>query len=350
MVWVLTVVLVLSLVGFGGLLFLKSRLQGMQFTNEDLLQILEDAKNSLTGDSDQLLDPDDESEGKDLKEIPDDELEDQDFQSVEKAKRVSSIRNYVLFGVDSRKENQFSGLSDVMMIVTIDTKHNSIKLTSLMRDILVPIDGYGKNKLNTVFRFKGPEEAVSTIENITGVQIDGYGIVNFYTVAKIIDILGGVDVKDLSSAEKDDLNKSLREMNKYVSKTSESVSDTGSVHLNGLQAVAYMRIRHVGRGDYQRTDRQRAVVSSLFKGLRDMNLATMLSLVNEITPLVKTDLSSMQILSLAKDVYSLRKSDVKQLRIPLDDAHYLGSYNKMSVIKMDVEANAEAVKQFIYED
>jgi len=230
----------------------------------------------------------------------------------------------------------------------VDTKNKAIKLTSFMRDILIPIEGLGKNRLNIVYQYKGPDVTVKTIEDIAGVKIDGYGIVNFYTVAKIIDILGGVDVAELSREEKDSMNTSIKEMNQYTEDKSELVKDTGSVHLNGLQATAYMRIRHVGRGDYQRTERQRTVISTLFKGLKNMNLAQMLTLVDKITPLVKTNLNSVQILALANDVYSLRSCDVQQLRIPLDEAHYMGMYNDMSVLIIDSEANAAAVKEFIY--
>lgn len=355
LVWVLVGVLVLSLLGVGGLYYVKTRLQAMQFTESDLNQLLNDAQEVISQDLQDAVNLPDEPEDEepsdkteDVKKVTDEDLKQGEQTKVETAEAVPTIKNYLLLGVDTREEKDVSGRCDVMILVTVDTKNKAIKLTSFMRDILIPIEGLGKNRLNIVYQYKGPDVTVKTIEDIAGVKIDGYGIVNFYTVAKIIDILDGVDVENLSNEEKNDLNNSVKEMNQYVENKSELLKDTGSVHLNGLQATAYMRIRHVGRGDYQRTERQRTVISTLFKGLKNMNLAQMLTLVDKITPLVKTNLNSVQILALANDVYSLRSCDVQQLRIPLDEAHYMGMYNDMSVLIIDSEANAAAVKEFIY--
>ncbi len=339
--WILLGVLaVLIVLGAVGASYVHSRLEQMKFTQEDLDTLLNEEieiEDETTPDPAMTEDPKLAEPTATPKPEPTAEPE-----------PVPAIRNYMLFGVDSREVDSFAGLSDVMIMVTVDTQNKSIKLTSFMRDILVSVEGYGKNKLNIVFKYKGPEEAVKTIEEISGVQIDGYGIVNFYTVAKIIDILGGVDIENLTAEERDDMNFRMKEINKIIETPCEAVTETGSVHLDGMQAVTYMRIRAVGRGDYTRTERQRTVIATLFKGLKDMNLVTMMRLVNEITPLVKTDLSTTEILSLAKDVYWLRSSDVEQLRIPLEEAHYMTMYNNVSVIVIDEEANKKAVREFIY--
>jgi len=338
---VLLVVFVMTVLSVGGLaVYVYSLLGNMQFTPDDLRVLLEDAlKDTATPEPDDVTG---------LEELSENELSQNPQSTVEVAKQVKSIKNYLLFGVDSRETDGFTGLSDVMIIVTVDTKNNAVKLTSIMRDTLVAIEGHGNNKLNTAFRFLGPDGAVDVIESLTGIPIDGYGIMNFYTVGKVIDIVGGVDIEDLSSAEKESLNSSIQEQNKYTDEQAEYVKATGAVHLTGPQAVAYMRIRHVGHDDFERTQRQRTVISTLFTGLKQMNLATMLSLVTQVTPYVKTDLSESEIIALAKSVYDLRRCEVQQLRLPIEDSYKLIMYNNMSCIRVDVEANAQAVKEFIY--
>ncbi len=344
-IWVAAGLLVLSALGIGGLQYVRNRLNQMQFTDKDLEDILNEEVD-LTEDEDEKENLPSDTE-KDPAETPA-PIDLGNDEEIEVAERVPAIKNYLLLGVDSRKAESFAGLSDVMILVTIDTQNKAIKLTSYMRDILVQIEGWEDNRLNVVCKIKGPEETVKTIENMSGIKIDGYGIVNFYTVAKIVDILGGVDVENLSAEEIKDMNHTIDNMNKFTEEKGEHVKEPGAAHLTGMQAVAYMRVRHVGRGDYERTERQRTVMSTLFSGLKKMNFVTMMKVVNDVTPLVKTNLSASQILELAGDVYSLRHCDVQQMRIPIDDAHYMTMYNDFSVIIIDKEANAKALHEFIY--
>jgi len=109
-----------------------------------------------------------------------------------------------------------------------------------------------------------------------------------------------------------------------------------------------MRIRKVGGGDTQRTERQRTVISTLFQGIKNMDLTDMLALVNQIVPYVKTNLSKTEIVALAKDVFTLRGCDIEQMRMPVEGAYYYAMHNNMSIIKIDTEKNSEAVKKFVY--
>ena len=105
------------------------------------------------------------------------------------------ITSIALFGIDARNDS-FRGLSDSIMIVTVDAVHNDIKLVSILRDSLVRIDGYGYQKINAAYSFGGPELAIKTLNQTFNLNIRNYATVDFVSMADIIDMVGGIeDVK-----------------------------------------------------------------------------------------------------------------------------------------------------------
>ena len=227
--------------------------------------------------------------------------------------------NIMLFGLDTRDPKRFNGArSDVMMLLSVDTKKKTIKLTSFMRDILIDKGSKGKNRLNTAI-LDGPDYALEALKSNFGVQTDKYAIINFWALSDVIDALGGVDI-NIKSAEISNMNKSIKEINSLASggKAAALVKSAGEQHLNGRQAVAYMRIRKVGNGDFERTQRQRTVLNRLIAQMSDLSLDEAIKLANVLPKYVRTNMSQADILAMATKLYGVRGADVQELRIPLD--------------------------------
>ena len=237
----------------------------------------------------------------------------------------SDIVNIALFGVDQRN-NQEQVRSDSIMILSVDKKHNKIKIISLMRDTYVEIEGYGKTKLTHAYYYGGPQLAVKTINQNFGTNITEFATVNFQQMAAIIDAVGGVEI-DISEAERK--------------------------NANGTQAVAYARIRYVGNADFDRTERQRKVMRQLFDKALDMNPLQYPEFARKLLPGVKTSLDFNDIMGLSG---ILLRGDItmEEMRIPRNE-HLIGSGSITDAgggacLNVDLEAAAETIRAFIYDD
>ena len=261
----------------------------------------------------------------------------------------TDIVNIALFGVDTRTQGEKTR-SDSMMILTIDKKHNKIKLTSLMRDTYVAIEGHSNTKLTHAYYYGGPQLAVKTINQNFGMNITEYATVNFQGMAEIIDAVGGVEI-DITEAERQNANKSIKEQAAYGMEP-DYIEKAGLQTLTGTQAVAYARIRYVGNADFERTDRQRRVMEQLFNKALDMNPLQYPEFARKLLPYVETSLDIGEILDLS--TIMLRDVSMEQLRIPMDE-HLIGSGSIRdssggSCLNVDLEAATKTIQEFIYDD
>src|SRR5574344_1439724 len=166
---------------------------------------------------------------------------------------IETYRNIALFGIDSRgSEFDDSTHSDSIIIVSINNKTGDVKMASIYRDTMLKItDGSGNvsyTKANAGFFKGGPECAVSMLNSNLDLNITDYAVVNFTGLTKIIDALGGIDV-DLSNEEQVYVNGYLTETREITGLQAPDVPHAGEVHLSGLQATAYCRIRYVSFTD-----------------------------------------------------------------------------------------------------
>ena len=105
------------------------------------------------------------------------------------------ITNILLLGEENMDSYGANGRTDLMIIATIDTKNDVIKLTSLMRDMLVSLPGYDDNRLNAAYAKGGIDLLYATIERNFNITVDGYMLVGFDDFESVVDILGGVDIE-----------------------------------------------------------------------------------------------------------------------------------------------------------
>lgn len=172
---------------------------------------------------------------------------------------LDGVFSLLIIGVDTDLPD-VSGRSDTMILAVLNTREGSIKLISFMRDLYVRIPGRGHSRLNASYAFGGPELLVSTIKENFPVRIDGYIAVGFGLMARLTDALGGIDLY-VSEEELPKLNGILAYYN-YQKGLPQEVGlllSAGEVHLDGLQTMAYARIRKLDN-DYIRVQRQQKVL------------------------------------------------------------------------------------------
>ncbi|MBQ9167819.1 MAG: LCP family protein [Oscillospiraceae bacterium] len=249
------------------------------------------------------------------------------------------IVNILLIGQD-RREGESRARSDSMILCTFNIEKKTLTMTSFMRDMYVPIPGYLDNRINAAYQLGGSELLDETLYQNFGVEIDGNVEVDFSQFQEIIDLLGGVDI-ELTGEEAAYLNRngnwdvdSSSAGNWYLTK--------GMNHLTGEQALAYSRIRYIGNGDYGRTSRQRTVLNALIQAYKNTSLTKMLLLLDDVLPLVTTDMTDKEIIGYATDLFPLlASSTITSQRIPADGAYYDASIRGMSVLVPDLAENRQ---------
>ena len=272
------------------------------------------------------------------------------------------IVNILVIGNDYREERGYgaSGLTDTMIIATMDMKHGTLKTASLMRDLVVEIPGHGKNKLNSANSFGGIELLYKTIATNFNIELDGYVEVGFAAFTKIIDKVGGIEL-ELTESEA-----SYLKSTNYIRNTKSRNVKVGKQTLNGAQALGYRRIRKGGvttinglRDDYGRTWRQRTTINAVFNKIKKLPMTDWLDIANVVLKKVTTDLTNEQITEYLKDAVSLGTTTINQMQIPGQGyfrSGYNGEYSCGSCIVMtsggtawDTSANAEALNQFVFD-
>lgn len=257
--------------------------------------------------------------------------------------QYNDIKNIALFGVDSTEN---SGRSDSIMILTINNKDNKLKITSLMRDSYVSIDGHGKDKLNHAYAFGGPELAVRTINENFDLNISDFITVNFSSLPKVIDAVGGVEI-DVDGEELKFINDYINDLN-FKNKTNyATINKTELQHLNGTQAMAYCRIRYTSGGDYKRSDRHREVLENLIKKSTSISALKYPELLSELLPMLKTSLSSGEIMNYGLQSVKLVNS-LEQDRYPKDENSEEAMINNVYYLKFDERATIEALHNWIF--
>lgn len=253
--------------------------------------------------------------------------------NTETKEEFKEIRNIALLGIDSI-DDDLVGRSDSIMILTLDNIHNKIKLTSIMRDSYVNIDGYGMDKINHAYAYGGAELALKTLNENFDLNISEVMVVNFTSLVNIIDKIGGVNI-DITEEE--------------IPHISE-ITSPGEQLLNGSQALAYSRIRYATGGDYKRTERQRTVINAIFNKLKDTPLTKYPELVNEFLPYVKTNISSNDLLSLGKEFSGLAMKGLEQDRFPRDEQGVGQMINGVYYLTFDLEEVKNSIRDYIFND
>lgn len=258
------------------------------------------------------------------------------------------VFNILLIGCDAREEGG-RGRSDSIILISINKESEQLIATSIMRDIYVEIPGHGNNRINAAYAYGGADLLVETVEKNFKIQIDRYASVDFFVFMDIVDQMGGVDL-EISDEEFLVANAYINELNELLDEPygTDWLPGGGPHHLNGKQALGYSRIRYVGDADFERTQRQRAVLEQIFNKVKDYNIIQLNALLNIVLPEVTTDLTEGEAITLALEMNAYKKYDLKQYRLPYDDTWRNMRIKGMSVLGIDFETNIRNLKRDLY--
>jgi len=260
------------------------------------------------------------------------------------AQKDPDIENILVFGVDARGSSNVVCRADSLIVLTIDRKHNCIKLISIMRDSQVDIAGRSQpDRINAAYAYGGVGLLINTINETFDLDIQRFAMFDFWSASSLIDSLGGVDVS-VTSKEIPYLNSSLEEMNYLTGRTEEMVSKAGKQHLSGMQAIAWARIRQLD-SDYRRTSRQRTVITALINKYSTASLSSLVALTNGGLSAFETNMNHTDMLRLAFN--SLPASaEIFEYRVPEDGLYKVNPDPWMMVINLDKQV--PALHEFIY--
>jgi len=259
------------------------------------------------------------------------------------------VESILVIGTDGRTVDD-RGRSDSMILVSLNKKTNEIIMTSFLRDSYVNISGRGMDKLNAAYSYGGAELLMDTIENNFNVKIDNYILINFTSFASIIDAAGGVDIT-LSDEEAEAVNVILvSEVNGLMGDepTADFLAGGGNVHLNGKQALCYSRIRNVGNNDFERTERQRTLMTKLIKKAASSGLSFINKAADEALPNITTNMTRAKLYQLSLRLPFVLTYKTKQLQIPAEGTYWGENVYAGAVLSMDYDANIDIIEDTVF--
>ena len=279
------------------------------------------------------------------------------------------VKTYLLFGIE---EIDGAANTDAILLLSVNTKDNTIKLTSLLRDTYVEIPGYYGNKINSVYahgmksgetteerKRNGANLLMNVIEETYDIEITGYLSINFKNFENIVNYLGGIDLQ-LGRTEAS----YLRTTN-YISNPAYRTVVEGWNHMNGNQVLGYCRVRKVVtlggyNNDYGRTVRHRRVISAIIEQYKSLSYVDMYKVACDCLAYVSTDLTEDQFAEMIENVVENKTYTIEQMRLPLDNmfkdsgkkGKNNGKYNVTYAILLDgyEEANIKKFHEFVFLD
>lgn len=221
-------------------------------------------------------------------------------------KNLSDYKMIALFGLDTEPDQYDLGdsRSDTIMCIILNNKTNEVKIVSVYRDTYVEVDeenGTKLDKINHAYWKGGAQNALKSLNKALDLNVEDYVSANFKVVMDVVDYVGGVDV-NIKSDEIENLNKFINETYIFVKGSSAErpkspdITHSGTQKLDGLQAMAYSRIRYTTGKDYRRTERQRTIINAVLKKVKGMNLTELNGLANKILPEIESSLSATELL------------------------------------------------------
>ena len=250
-----------------------------------------------------------------------------------------------VFGVDSRDGNLDAGaLSDVIMVASVDKRSGDVKLCSVYRDTYSRIDRDNNyHKINEAYFKGGHTQAIQALEDNLDLKIDDYITFNWSAVAKAITALGGVDL-EISDAEFYYINAFITETVNSTGLGSVQLEHAGMNHLDGVQAVAYGRLRLMDT-DFNRTARQRKVLSLAMDKAKTASAKTLVNVASYVFPEVSTSMGLSDVTTLARNVRKYNLAETSGFPF----ARTTKKIRKMDcVIPATLSSNVAELHQFLY--
>ena len=254
-----------------------------------------------------------------------------------------SVVNILLIGQDAR-DGESGQRSDSMILLSVNTKKNTVAMTSIMRDTYVEIPGYGGDRINAAYAYGGIDLLDQTIEENFDVTIDGNAMVDFDGFLEAMTAVGSMKMT-LTAEEAEYMNENPGFGSN--NDASDEVWDLkeGENTLTPSQLLAYSRIRYVGNSDWDRTERQRRVISGAVSKVKHGHLLSGYEMAYKAAPSITTDVKTLGMLRIAFGI--ITGGDMKSHIIPVEDTYYGDNISGMDVLVPDIEKNREYLQKYI---
>jgi cell envelope-related function transcriptional attenuator common domain len=322
---IITIIVLILIVGITAFALVKSKLGKINQASESEFEVIPPESEYFETEAAEDI----------LKDLPQLKPEEVEWDAQKDIMYDKDITNILLIGQD-RREGEGRARADSIILATINKKTKSIQLTSIMRDLYVQIPGYSDNRINAAYAFGGMELLEETVELNFGIEIDGNIEIDFNGFIASIDTIGGIEM-ELNQEEALHLN---------AENGWNLIS--GVNHLTGEQALAFSRIRYVGNSDYERTDRQRRVVMTVFDKMQNAGISALVGLVDEIFPLLTTDLTHGDMIAYTTSILVNRITGIESYRIPVDGGFQAALISGMQVLVPDLAVTYEYLQEIIY--
>lgn len=277
-------------------------------------------------------------------------------ESVTENQVMKGYTTIALVGIDSRDDKLKSDWnSDTMIIASINTDTKKVKLVSVYRDTYLCLgededenNSYGL--ANSAYCTGGAKKMINMLNKNLDMNISDFVTVNFQAVAETVELLGGIDV-EMKKEEVIHLNNYCVETSEVTGMDYTPLEEIEGVqHLNGVQAVAYARIRKTSGNDFRRAARQREVIYKIVEKAKNSSIATLNTVLDKIFPMIYTSLTEKEILSMGMNMLSYDIED--QTGFPFD--HLYGDTVKEAmdgvdcVLPITLESNVIKLHEFLY--
>ncbi len=263
----------------------------------------------------------------------------------------TGFSTFVVFGVDSRDSEHLDQWTqgDVVILISLNNETQEIRLCSVYRDYAFEseVNG-GLGKITDSYCLYGAAHTVEAMNRNLDLNIDDYAIVNWTSVADVVDALGGIDMY-LTKEEATEMRGFVYETQLVTNRSYRVLplpQEAGTYHLNGGQTIAVARMRKGVGDDYGRTERQRKIIGLILQKAKSMKISQMSSLLAAITNNVRFSFDQMEILELMSHVMSYRIVD--SAGYPFD--HVSFPISTSFVYADDLEKNVSKLHSFLYGD
>lgn len=264
---------------------------------------------------------------------------------------LSNYRNIAIFGIDNRNQDESStyeagnNRTDCIMIASINKTTNEVKLVSVYRDTFVDINGNGLENINEAYSIGGEQLAIATINRNLDLNITEFVAANFSAVANFVDNVGGIEL-NITKEELKYINGYIKNIKQTTGLSAKDITKTGNQHINGVQAVAYSRIRYDG-GDHKRTERMRTVLTKSFEKMKSKSITELNSIADNMLPKVYTNIKSNEIFSMIPEITKFNIGKTEGWPYKVVDASV---ENRWHGFPCSLETNVEQLHKSLFPD
>ena len=258
----------------------------------------------------------------------------------------SGYWNFVLYGVDARDgQMTIDTHSDTIMIVSINKSTKEVKLASVYRDTYLDNTNGEFRKATECYFYGGPQRSINMLNKNLDLNIEDYITVDFAAMIKVVDLLGGVDI-EITDEEMELINGYCVENQQVTGVDYTPLYQSGYVHLTGIQALAYCRIRYTEGWDFKRTERQRQILSLCAQKASQQGIGSLTEIASAVLPYISTSMATTKLMGLVAKAGSYTLGE--QTGFPFDqypaDLPDAGD----CVVPVNLAANVSRLHQFLY--